>query len=118
MSLDTSGAIRLVPAAADPDGPLYAWSDLDPFTQGYTAQILEMVGAAFHQLAPETLAAILKDCAANTSEFPQPHGYPEVSRNNGRHFWMFRRAGFWPAKWPRLIPYLAEGLVYLRKIQP
>lgn len=39
-----------------------SWSDLSPFAQGYTAPILEAVGAPFSDLAPETLARIIADC--------------------------------------------------------
>lgn len=35
FTLDTEGAIRLVPAAVDPEGPILRWVDLNPIARGY-----------------------------------------------------------------------------------
>lgn len=95
MTLDTSGAIRLVPAISDPDGPIYRWSDLSPFAQGYVEALLrdiqwpdpaEGYGPSsavvhFDWLAPEALALILKDC-----ERGRQIGWPNTAER-GAVYW-------------------------------
>lgn len=107
FSLDTSGHV------ADPIGApirVYFWTDLSPFVQGYTAPILEAVEAPFHKLAPETLAAILKDCEAR--ELAEPRAYNAAGqRQMGAWFWRARQEGYLVAS-PPLQVYLGDdGLV-------
>ena len=126
FTLNTSGRV-----AGDIDGLAvwYEFEDLDPFTQGYVEALFASACAdlhtghlaghdrirfpaghprAFSDLSPEALAMILRDCADNTREFIQPRGFSEVSRNNGRHLWSLRQAGFWPERWPKVTVTLGE----------
>jgi len=155
FTLDTSGAV----ARPSPETSVikaYRWPDLDDFTQGYvealfrTSQMLvrgcriPMDAYGFSDLAPETLALILKDCAAYQAHraFDPLRDLPGVSgveslRNAGREFWHVRSGqedychGFKPGDWPDfsaeplnaaarafppLTPYLGDdGKVYLRE---
>lgn len=98
-------------------------SDLDPFTQGYVEALLsgwiksgefgdegsDTFGSYdFSDLAPEALAAILRDCAAQ--------GDNHASTESGKAFWAYRQAGKYPWAFPPLTPYLGDdGRVYLRE---
>jgi hypothetical protein len=103
FQLDTSGTIRLVPAKSDPDGPIYRWSDLSPFAQGYiealfadtvariqSGQMAPMEGPRrwpdFSDLDPEALARIIADCeAAGPAE---PRAYTaDALRRMGAEQW-------------------------------
>jgi hypothetical protein len=131
FTLDTSGAV--VTAHGGDVGSLAVWyefDDLSPFVQGYTEAMFASAvgtpefwandrnagypdGVGFSDLAPETLAAILKDCEAFTNEVD---GLPArlQTADAGRTFWMRRQDGARPG-FPPLTPYLGEdGLVYLR----
>lgn len=77
-----------------------AFDDLDPFTQGYVEALLKAADAtpgvphdrhlAFSDLAPETLARIVEDCAAMAAHFPHVSFIAE----DGRRFWVARGKGF------------------------
>lgn len=124
FQLDTSGAVRLVPAASDPDGPIYTWDRFDPFTQGYVGALFAsnvyalssmdkgpLKLAGFSDLAPATLGKILEDCAScmnapGCSPMPDEPGH-------GAIFWELRQRSQLPA-WPPLTVSLSDdGLVYL-----
>lgn len=110
--------------------PAYVWSDLDAFTQGYVEALFESGGGrigpvfqwvcGFSDLAPETLARIIADCAAvaDFAEF--------FADNPGASFWLNRQSA-WPAwsdrrprlvdRFPPLTAYLGDdGKVYLREV--
>lgn len=130
FNLDTSGGVFNVPDAGIA-GEVW-WPDLSPFAQGYVEAMLE--GAAddladermalnpwddarlsigFSDLAPETLALILRDCEARYAEL-----VPAMrrQRRNGREFYEQRQRGTWPERFPPPTPYLGEdGKVYLRE---
>lgn len=132
FTLDTSGGVRL---RRDKIRLNTLWSDLSPFAQGYVEAMLSGVveGAwrlaemtlapgdtarvgphwfRFSDLAPETLAAILKDCEAF------PLGLPRVylDGKHGSQMWVTRQKGEWTEEgFPPLTPYLGDdGKVYLR----
>ncbi len=126
--LDTAGAVQT---------PEIRWADLDTFTQGYIVaafftasdengnglRLIEYVGryrsddvyrdAAFSDLAPETLATMIADCAkfregsawlraVNAAKYYEFPGETEA----GRDFWFTRNGhgcGFWDGDWPE--PY-------------
>ena len=173
-ALDTSGVVLGVAydgsIHADPserDWPYMEWSDLDPFTQGYAASLLQSLAVAeapfdgsgrgewqwelteawresdwwegsdyegradlpafrdhrcpgFSDLAPETLALILKDCASHPNA--QPHKFPndpERQCRSGRNFWEDRQDGSWGSTYPPLTPYLRDdGKVDLKESTP
>jgi hypothetical protein len=136
FTLDTSGAVD------DPHGwGLLYWSDLTPFAQGYVEALFASLATppftghphlqregvcygetivGFSDLAPETLAAILKDCAsfANIAEGLGA----KAGAVEGRRFWGGRQRRFpgvgnpaWTTAFPPLTPYLDDdGRVYLR----
>lgn len=133
FTLDTSGVV-VVPTR----DPAYIgerwmrWPDLDPFSQGYVGAGLEGAGAlwadarhpgawdhraGFSDLAPETLAAILKDCEAVL--MLMAHAAMKDSSAAGREFWARRQAGRYDrAIAPPLAAYLGDdGKVYLRETQ-
>lgn len=114
--LDTSGSVLNGTTGGEPK-PI-GWGYLDAFTQGYiealffTQQNDRGHGAAsFSDLAPETLAAILRDCAA----YPEVGlMFPEVARTNDGHtFWEMRQAGGF-SDFPPLTLYLGgDGKVHV-----
>ena len=66
---------------------------------------------AFSDLAPETLARIVEDCATRMAERPRLG-----SEKDGEHFWRARQRGTWEATFPPLTVYLGDdGKVYLRE---
>lgn len=134
VTLDTSGEIIVV-GGSERNGRRTTWRDLDPFTQGYIEALFASIErttanlvwdaddharfARYSDLAPETLAAILKDCEAYQVAGPLP-------RQWGEHFWKSRQNCFeasqrptrvaMHAKYPPLTPYLGDdGRVYLRE---
>jgi hypothetical protein len=130
FQLDTSGVVTLPPTEAaghDSPAPL-AWRNLDPFTQGYVEAALQgearretpgavalhrpVKGWAFSDLAPETLARIIEDCAA----FRAAHKtYAITHKLAGREFWEDRQAGSL-ATFPPLTASLGDdGKVYLQE---
>jgi len=132
FTLDTSGAV----AHPSPETSVikaYRWVDLDAFTQGYVEALLScsrgkclMVLAggdldnarpvAFSDLAPETLALILEDCAAYQAKYLRDY---EATPDRAASFWSWRQAEKAPedrsAEFPPLTPYLGDGKVYLRE---
>lgn len=133
FQLDTSGAVER-PAGYTGWGVDRAltWEDLSPFVQGYVEALfasanrfeckaeclapcsdcLDEAGpqVGFSDLAPETLALILKDC----ERFEALYGeWPLVE--HGRGFWSGRQRDKHSPEFPPLTPALADdGKVYLR----
>lgn len=143
--LDTAGSVLLGSTSEGEPKPV-GWGYLDSFTQGYAEALffteqenlaLEACGngkaladdpePAFKDLAPEALAAIIRDCAAFRAT-PQwqallealgneelgdleedlaamaENGVPDTTA--GRDFWYTRNghgSGFWDGDWPE--PY-------------
>lgn len=132
-TLDTSGVVTI-------DGVRVGWSVetspsgfyLTPFDQGYIEALfadVQLQGTsriphfplAFSDLVPETLAAILKDCAAWAALWPTAWESARLSTVSGRLFWRDRSAPGWSeaAHFPPLTPYLGDdGKVYLRTDSP
>jgi len=137
--LDTGGTVLGLPApnatgGVQADG-CYTWDSLDAFTQGYIealfftetdvlAEQATKPGAipfepsfGFSDLAPETLARIISDCAAfrRGEQWQQwlDHAadadiYAE-DETAGRDFWYTRNGhgcGFWDGDWPE--PYATQ----------
>lgn len=128
--------------------PIIRFSDLDPFTQGYVEALLTPNPHAvrdlswrpscpqcvesrftcdahhktyprFADLAPETLATTLRDCAQRQGKHPQIlQGYNlrwNGTAERGEGFWKERQAGREPY-FPPLTPYLGDdGKVYLKE---
>ncbi len=128
FTLDTSGAVPDVRGKAEHGARLYGdwhWSDLSPFAQGYIEAMLREVHiprdgmgapldgggeAGFSDLAPETLAAIMRDC--EHVQDVSTYG----SSEDGDHFWKVRQSGLYPETWPPFTPYLDDtGKVRLRE---
>jgi hypothetical protein len=110
FSLDTSGTVRLPPGErTSKNGRVLArWSDLSPFAQGYIPEAIkaavlarwpelcavygvELVAQSynigFSDLAPATLAEMLKDCAWWTDQWPL-----DLTRiGHGRWIWEARQ---------------------------
>lgn len=122
FTLDTSGVVHI---RTEPHGDWrgIGWSDLTPFAQGYVEAakqsrrlIVHRVGGdeldtfdwAFSDLAPETLAAMLKDCEAHELAYPLQAADPR-RHNRGFNFWRNRQAGMWTASgWPPVALYLGD----------
>lgn len=116
FTLDTSGFVPK--PGPDPMSWMtphhWGWNALDPFTQGYIEALLtafwntvlyatRIKPRGFRDLAPETLAAILKDCAD-----------PPKFMTSGAQLWEMRQLNNL-ARFPPLTPYLGvDGKVYLR----
>jgi hypothetical protein len=135
FKLDTSGEVRggFLGLTA------ISWSDLDAFTQGYVEAMLDGIRyertsagvnkgdhyrkwdervncvrsrlLAFRDLAPETLARIMKECASyRASRLGRA-----MNTEAGAKFWAQRQAGGLDRYVP-LTPYLGDdGKVYLRE---
>lgn len=123
FTFDTSGTVRR-PGFARP----LSWGDLSPFEQGFVEAAARAfweglgddVGAAmahlghkvcFSDLAPDTLAAILKDCE---SFLERMGGNAPAAR--GRGFWAGRQRGVWADfGLAPLTPYLGDdGRLHLK----
>lgn len=129
FTLDTSGAVALPEPARVGVAtlPNIVWPDLDAFTQGYVEALLKSVGdltcrigwgqlvVRFSDLAPETRAAILKDCTAWVERYP----HLRDSRFAGDDFWRSRQRGYWIAQAFRPLTATLgdDGKVYLREAQ-
>lgn len=133
FTLDITGAVEMrrdllangVPAEPD----RVTWSDLDLFTQGYVEAFLGGLFedcdaieagpgvvryAGFSDLAPSTLAAILKDCERVLE--PEAHRHCRAMIGAGAGFWEGRQLGNWAPQFLPLTPSLGDdGLVYLRE---
>lgn len=146
FTLDTSGAVRVCgPLERDhQDVQRFEWPDLSPFEQGYVEALLTGKGdglalwtdaqhngawdyrAGFSDLAPETLAAIRKDCADFVRRIGKSKLTDADHRERGAFFWEARQSKF-DARWslhqaemtkalPPLTPVLGDdGKVYLRE---
>ena len=112
FQLDTTGTVRFrgferAPGFDDRDH--IWWSDLDPFTQGYIEALFASVGGfeairaddlawpgktsflGFSDLAPETLARIIEDCASFQNV---ANGLGNKTHTaEGRRFWNGRQGG-------------------------
>jgi hypothetical protein len=132
FTLDTSGAVgplfyergeQRVPGfnLADRQSSHVVWPDLSPFAQGYVEAMFAAmrawdgrpctlpspgggvaIGLAFSDLAPETLAAILKDCEAGRN---LSSGLVPTFRKNklgGAAFWRQREGYGFPPLTPAL----------------
>lgn len=129
FTLDTSGAVCAPHKnAAGQTFVSTLWSDLSPFAQGYVEAMFaggvsirgygglmrvlqpKAKRVGFSDLAPSTLAAILKDCAARQAQHA-----PDITRAIvGRMFWNHRQRGVVGAEFPPLTAYLGDdGKVYL-----
>jgi hypothetical protein len=133
FTLDTSGVVQF----RDSHGELMTlgWNDLSPFAQGYIEALFatphprsatgtpmgEILSAKFSDLAPETLARIIADCAEVAPDGGL-NGYPPTNesavadaRGAGAEFWR-RRNKLIFKRFPPLAPYLGDGgRVYLRE---
>lgn len=125
FTLDTSGAVDLAPP-----GPLLRpgciqtlWPDLSPFEQGYVEAMFaiprdgwkwqagKLVSPGFADLAPETLAAIRKDCALYIREYARSGAVA-----SGTDLWRVRQEGrLGPAFRPLTVTLGDDGRVYLRE---
>jgi hypothetical protein len=149
FTLDTSGVVE--GPIGTPDGQRYnaiGWAFLTPFQQGYVEALfaggvsdewfdhdegrrkaitIYPAGFTFSDLAPETLAAILRDCERAAETYPDPAA---MTAEAGRAFWAERqtrphkafianrRGGYHVTNFPPLTPYLGDdGRVYLREGQ-
>lgn len=123
FKLDTTGAVEWR------DGEVLRWDRLSPFAQGYVEAALRSpllvegpdgedadFYAAFRDLAPSTLAAMLKDCEAVRGYFPRQ------SAENGERFYHERQR--YPNGWVitsgyKLMPLTLhlgdDGLIYQRE---
>lgn len=145
FQLDTSGTVAgyaLTPADVCNTPSTIRWLDLDPFTQGYVEALFAGVWGAtsinphtrkctqqplrFSDLAPETLAAILKDCAEVQATMANLEPKVTNNRQRGMQFWAGRQFGFhmrWSLhqmemvrRFPPLTPYLGDdGKVHLKE---
>jgi hypothetical protein len=140
FTLDTSGFVQHPRENGVEVFRTTHWPDLSPFAQGYVEALFESMGprgwavpegatwrdARFSDLAPETLAAILRDC--EELERTMTSLEPEVTDNRirGMQFWASRQSGFhmrWSLhqkemvkRFPPLTPYLDDtGHVRLRE---
>lgn len=134
FQLDTSGAVIREPQPQG--GPLYwHWFDLSPFAQGYVEAALRSLrdgdlgylpwstikkDCGFANLAPETLAAMLKDCEATPLSRPYAHARTAHqiadARGAGARFWELRQRGEFPKTFPPRALYLGnDGKVYQRE---
>lgn len=111
FQLDTTGEVRTptTPAAR----PGLRWADLTPFTQGYIEALIKAANQTlsfnpkhpfrpngFSDLAPETLARIIADCAA-----VQAVGLPDTLEA-GQTAWEARQQGM--THFPPLIIQLGD----------
>lgn len=128
VALDTSGTVPKPSTPHHVTGS-WAWSDLDPFTQGYVRAALRESAATmqirvvgnivadpgFADLAPETLAAIMKDCATMQGVYKAAK-----SEADGATAYRLRQTGKWDAPPPFSVVYLKpihlslgnDGLIY------
>lgn len=137
FTLDTSGAV--VGPSRDESGPEWVklWPDLSPFAQGYieampwedlndkefehrcntVGQGAEYPELGFRDLASETLAAILRDCAAWLAKYPAGPEYANDAVNDGAYLWKDRQNGLYVEDaFPPLTLYLGDnGKVYLKE---
>lgn len=101
FTLDTSGRVLAAPNAPHA-APAYCWSDLNAFRQGYVGAALDEANATvwpdgrrigaldlgFRHLAPETLAAMVKDCERMMGFYAS-----KPSQGEGSLAWAYRQHG-------------------------
>jgi hypothetical protein len=123
--LDTFGVVSVDTRVSEGRAPgtshpvvITAWRDLDTFTQGYVEAMFftstgddgEAFRQGFSDLAPETLARIIADCAAfqegsawlRAVNAAKGCAFPGEDQA-GRDFWFTRNGhgcGFWDGDWP------------------
>lgn len=135
FTLDTTGEVRGVSSpGVDAMYGGWTWKHLSPFAQGYVGAMLrsdwegaghlgtdpDTTHATFSDLAPETLAAILKDCAMMEARKPYSGDAGELDWSYGdaaagAQLWEDRQAERWPESFPPLTLYLDDtGKVRLR----
>lgn len=117
FQLDTDGAVALRTAHSPAGAMSTRYDDLDAFTQGYVEALFfteyeeigacgmhgDEIGTGFSDLAPDTLATIIADCAQFQRDADQiladcycREGYSP--KQAGRDFWSTRNChgvGFW-----------------------
>lgn len=116
FKIDTSGVVT-IPIGTPQSGEhraFWAWDDLTPLQQGYveaafSAHEYFVEPAAgplgFRHLAPETLAAMRKDCERFRRQYVLPW-------YDGAEFWSGRQAGEYAPYFPPVTLYLdADGKV-------
>jgi hypothetical protein len=107
------------------------WSDLTPFTQGYIkalfadlhqTPVVQECGrggwnVGFSDLARETLARIIADCAdfVGCQPGPQRKAECEADPETGRYFWKWRQAGNIPRHDPQTVQLGDDGKVRFAK---
>jgi hypothetical protein len=114
FQLDTSGIVYGHGETDARASGYKTWANLGPFTQGYIEALMveasrlaaialddDSPSPGFSDLAPETLARIIEDCAAIQSTFPVSPNYP-----GGWQAWCVRQGGGFDmaGKWPGLPP--------------
>jgi hypothetical protein len=123
--LDTFGVVSVDTRVSEGRAPgtshpvvITAWRDLDAFTQGYVEAMFftstgddgEAFAEGFADLAPETLARIIADCAKfqegsawlRAVNAAKGYDFPGEA-DAGRDFWFTRNGhgcGFWDGDWP------------------
>lgn len=117
FQLNTSGTVKSTEVAPNRAGfkadGVYSWGSLDAFTQGYiealffteNESLLEQLTGedyGFSDLAPETLADIIADCAAfqrdNAATLAEAYTRDYDAGQAGRDYWFTRNGhgvGFW-----------------------
>jgi hypothetical protein len=124
ITFDTSGAVTIIEEFAPGCDHVkrVEWSDLSPFAQGYVEAMARVRAAeiaevrplfAFSDLAPETLALILRDCESARLIL----GRRDSSTDAGKWLWITRNSNphMTTSGFPPLTPYLGDdGKVYLR----
>lgn len=88
------------------------FNSLDSFTQGYIEAMFFTCGgelgddlndASFDELAPETLARVIADCAKFRDDAKIVACIADKDAQAGHDFWLTRNghgAGFWDGDWP------------------
>jgi hypothetical protein len=142
FTLSTSGEVYVADALfPNKSGePGLRWHNLDAFTQWSVGAVLKAASllavkgfdpcededtsagavplvVAFGDLAPETLARIMADCArcALRLRYVEP-SQSERQRELGAMFWRDRQRGLYGRTFPPLMPTLGDdGRVYLRE---
>lgn len=135
FTLDTTGVVRGPGAPRHADGAkIWRWDDLDAFAQGYVEALLVefnlarferlreaqryYVRLSFSDLAPETLAEILKDCErlqADRSVFFNTTDPKEGAA--GARCWRDRQNKALPGYAPLALYLGDDGKVYLSKAE-
>lgn len=116
--LNRTGSVGTVTSA--PQGGSYCqtiwWNNLNAFSRGYIEALFASIcpeedgsrpilQASFSDIAPETLARIIADCAA----FPSWSGRCDHSSHGGEVFFAQRQRGQWPDSFPPLTITLGDN---------